>query len=44
VDQGVIKPIVDRTFPLEAAAEGVSYVESGRSVDKVVVRVANDQA
>jgi len=41
VDQGVIKPILDKTFPLEAAAEAVSYVESGRAVGKVVIRVAD---
>ena len=40
VDQGVIKPIVDKIFPLEAAAEAISYVESGRAVGKVVIRVA----
>ncbi|MGA7991079.1 MAG: NADP-dependent oxidoreductase [Thermoanaerobaculia bacterium] len=40
VDQGVIRPVVDKTFPLEAAAEAVSYVESGRAVGKVVIRVA----
>src|SRR3954454_2460680 len=28
VDHGVIKPVLDKTFPLEAAAEAVSYVES----------------
>ena len=39
VDQGVIQPILDRTFPLEAAAEAISYVESGRAVGKVVIRV-----
>jgi NADPH:quinone reductase-like Zn-dependent oxidoreductase len=41
VDQGVIKPIVDKTFPLEAATEAISYVESGRAVGKVVIRVAD---
>ena len=40
VDQGVIKPIVDKVLPLEAAAEAISYVESGRAVGKVVIRVA----
>jgi NADPH:quinone reductase-like Zn-dependent oxidoreductase len=40
VDKGVIKPILDRTFPLEAAAEAISYVESGHAVGKVVIRVA----
>lgn len=41
VDQGVIKPVLDRTFPLSAAAEAVAYVESGRAVGKVVIRVAD---
>ena len=40
VDQGVIKPVLDKTFPLESAAEAISYVESGRAVGKVVVHVA----
>jgi len=41
VDQGVVQPVLDRTFPLEAAADAVSYVESGRAVGKVVIRVAD---
>ena len=41
VDQGAIRPILDKTFSLEAAAEAVSYVESGRAVGKVVIRVAD---
>ncbi len=41
VDQDVIKPILDKTFPLEAAADAISYVESGRAVEKVVIRVAD---
>jgi NADPH:quinone reductase-like Zn-dependent oxidoreductase len=41
VDHGVIKPILDKTFPLEAATDAVSYVESGRAVGKVVIRVAD---
>jgi NADPH:quinone reductase-like Zn-dependent oxidoreductase len=41
VDQGVIKPILDKTFPLEAAADAVAYVESGRAVGKVVIHVAD---
>jgi alcohol dehydrogenase len=39
VEQGVIKPILDKIFPLDAAAEAISYVESGRAVGKVVIRV-----
>ena len=41
VDQGVIKPVLDKVFPLETAAEAISYVESGRVVGKVVIRVAD---
>jgi NADPH:quinone reductase-like Zn-dependent oxidoreductase len=41
VDQGVIKPVLDKIFPLEAAAEAISYVESGRAVGKVIIRVAD---
>jgi alcohol dehydrogenase len=40
VDQGVINPVLDKTFPLEAAADAITYVESGRAVGKVVLRVA----
>ncbi len=41
VDQGVIRPVLDKTFSLDAAAEAVSYVESGRAVGKVVIRIAD---
>jgi alcohol dehydrogenase len=41
VEEGVIKPVLDKVFPLEAAAEAISYVESGRAVGKVVIRVAD---
>jgi alcohol dehydrogenase len=41
VDQGAIRPVVDKTFPLDAAADALAYVESGKSVGKVVVRVAD---
>jgi NADPH:quinone reductase-like Zn-dependent oxidoreductase len=41
LDQGVIRPLIDQTFPLGAAVEAVSYVESGRAVGKVVIRIAD---
>ena len=41
VDQGVINPVLDKTFPLEAATDAISYVESGRTVGKVVIRVTD---
>ena len=41
VDLGVIVPVVDKVFSLEDAGEAISYVESGRAVGKVVIRVAD---
>ena len=41
MDQGVIEPVLDKVFSLGAAAEAISYVESGRAVGKVVIRVAD---
>jgi len=40
VDAGKVRPHVDRTFPLSAAAEALSLVEQGHSAGKVVL-VAN---
>ncbi|NMK46993.1 NADP-dependent oxidoreductase [Achromobacter sp. Bel] len=39
IEAGVIKPILDRAFPLEAVTEALAYVESGRSKGKVSVSV-----
>jgi NADPH:quinone reductase-like Zn-dependent oxidoreductase len=39
VESGVIRPVVDRVFPFEAAQEALTYIETGRSKGKVVVRV-----
>ncbi len=40
VDQGVVKPILDRRFPFDATRDALAYVESGKTVGKVVVDVA----
>ncbi|AVR96275.1 NADP-dependent oxidoreductase [Pseudoduganella armeniaca] len=40
VEAGVIRPVVDRVFPLDAAAQALAYVEQGRAKGKVVVDVA----
>ena len=37
VDAGVLRPVVDRTFPFESTEEALAYVESGRAKGKVVV-------
>jgi NADPH:quinone reductase-like Zn-dependent oxidoreductase len=41
VDQGVIEPVLDRVYSLDAATEAITYVKSGRAVGKVVIRVAD---
>jgi NADPH:quinone reductase-like Zn-dependent oxidoreductase len=39
VDDGAIRPVVDRTFPFESTKEALAYVESGRAKGKVVVKM-----
>jgi NADPH:quinone reductase-like Zn-dependent oxidoreductase len=40
VARGAAKPIVDRVFPLERAAEAHAYLEEGRQFGKVVLEIA----
>jgi NADPH:quinone reductase-like Zn-dependent oxidoreductase len=40
VEGGVIKPLVDRVFPLDQVREALAYSESGRATGKVVIAVA----
>ncbi len=37
VDAGIIRPMMDRTFPFESTNEAMAYVEKGRAKGKVVV-------
>lgn len=37
LDQGTIKPVLDRTFPFAETKAAVAYVEAGRAVGKVVI-------
>ena len=37
VEDGIIKPVVDRSFTFESTAEALKYVEQGRAKGKVVV-------
>lgn len=39
IESGVIKPVVDRSFPLDSAADALEYVEKGRSKGKVTIKV-----
>jgi alcohol dehydrogenase len=39
VEQGIIKPVIDRTYPLSQAKDALAYSESGRATGKVVLEV-----
>ena len=39
VDNGTLEPIVDKTFPLEEAAEALEYQKTGTPKGKVVIQV-----
>ncbi len=39
IESGIIRPIVDCVFSLEATADAMTYVEQGRAKGKVVVQV-----
>ncbi len=40
IEDGRVKPVVDRTYPLEDVAEAIRYLHAGRARGKVVVNVA----
>jgi NADPH:quinone reductase-like Zn-dependent oxidoreductase len=40
VERGVIKPLVERVFPLAQVREALAHSESGRATGKVVIAVA----
>ncbi|AXP03776.1 NADP-dependent oxidoreductase [Pseudomonas fluorescens] len=44
VESGNLKPVVDRSFPFDATAEALDYVEQGRSKGKVVIKVHSGMA
>jgi len=37
IDDGVIRPVVDRVFPFTSTKEAMAYVEAGRAKGKVIV-------
>ncbi|MFJ3373911.1 NADP-dependent oxidoreductase [Pseudomonas sp. NPDC086112] len=39
IEAGVIKPVIDRSFPFESTAEALRFVEQGRSKGKVTITI-----
>ncbi len=44
IEAGKLRPVVDRTYPLERTAEALRYVESGQARGKVVITIASREA
>ena len=39
INEGIIKPVMDKVFPFDQTNEALAYVEAGRSKGKVVIKV-----
>ena len=39
IEAGIIRCVMDRVFPFEATNEALTYIETGRSKGKIVVRL-----
>lgn len=39
VEAGVVRPVIDRVFPLEATNDALDFVEKGRAKGKVVIKI-----
>ena len=40
VAQGIVRPVIDRTFPLADAAKAHARMETGEHIGKIVLAVA----
>jgi NADPH:quinone reductase-like Zn-dependent oxidoreductase len=38
-DAGVLRPVMDRTFPFDQTLDALAYVEQGRATGKVVITI-----
>ncbi len=41
VEEGIIKPVIDRRYTMEKAAEAISYISQGHAQGKVVITIRN---
>ena len=39
LEAGTVKPVIDRTYPLEEAASALAYLGEGRARGKVVLTI-----
>jgi len=39
IEAGKVKPVIDRTYPLDAAPDAVRYFESGRATGRIALVV-----
>ena len=39
VDQGHIRPVVDRVYPFDQTNEAIAHIDAGRAKGKVVIKV-----
>ena len=39
IDEGAIRPVIDKVFPFESTNEALAYVEAGRAKGKVVIKI-----
>ena len=43
VESGKVKPVIDRTYPMEQISDAFRYLNDGRAAGKVVITVKSDQ-
>jgi NADPH:quinone reductase-like Zn-dependent oxidoreductase len=39
ISDGVLKPVIDRTYPIDQTQEAYDYIQTGRAKGKVVIQV-----
>ncbi len=39
ISDGVLKPVIDRTYPIDQTQEAYDYIQTGRTKGKIVIRV-----